>query len=214
MMEYFESLRTLDKVFMVCAAMGGILFVFRLVLFLIGSHHHGDVDHPGDIHMDDPGGLDMDEPADLDMDDVDVVHDSDASFRLLSLQSITAFFMIFGLVGLALSKQNNLAAPFAVIGALAGGIGAMWLIGKLFKSLSRLQSDGTMNVHHAVGEEGTVYLTIPADGEGKVQVTVQETMRELTAVSKYKKEIKTGEKVVVDSVTDAGILVVRPIPTS
>lgn len=207
---FFESLNAVEKIFFISAMAGGIMFILRMILTLIGGHHDGDAGggaHDGfDMHHDvgDVGdsGHDMGH-------DGDHAHDSDSSFKLLTLQGLTAFFMMFGLVGLALSRQAGAATFAAVFGAALGGLFSMWVMAKLFKSMSRLQSDGTMDIRNAVDQEGTVYLTIPAEGEGKVQVAVQGSLREMTAVSKYKNEIKTGERIVVDSVTGDNILVVR-----
>lgn len=200
MVEFFESLNTLQKVYMISSLVGGILFLLRLLLTLFGGHHDaGTVD--GDIDFDvDHGGVHHGD-----------AHDSDSSFRVLSLQGITAFFMMFGLVGLALSRQSKVAAGWSILGALTGGILAIWVIGKVFRGMSHLQSDGTMDIQNAVGQEGTVYLNIPADGEGKVQIVVQGSLRELTAVSRYKKEIKTGDRVLVDEVSGGTTLVVHKV---
>jgi membrane protein implicated in regulation of membrane protease activity len=196
---FFESLNAVEKIFFICAVLGGVMFILRLLLSLFGGDHH-DADMGGDVH----GGFDVHDVQ-------DVHHDSDASFKILSLQGLTAFFMMFGLVGLALSRQSGWATMWATIGAFTGGLAAMWIMAKIFKGMTKLQSDGTMDIQNAVGQEGTVYLTIPAEGEGKIQVTVQGSLRELTAVSKYKTEIKTGERIVVDSVTGANLLVVTKI---
>jgi len=220
---FFESLNAVEKIFFISAMVGGIMFILRMILTLAGGHHGGDTG--GDVH----GGFDMhhdmgdvgdvadvgdvgDGGHDMGHDmDQDTAHDSDSSFKLLTLQGLTAFFMMFGLVGLALSKQGKAATFAAILGAVAGGFFSMWIMAKLFKSMSRLQSDGTMDIRNAVDQEGTVYLRIPAEGEGKVQVAVQGSLREMTAVSKYKSEIKTGERIVVDSVTGDNILVVRKV---
>ena len=201
---FFESLNAVEKIFFICAVLGGVMFILRLLLSLFGGHH--DADMGGDVH----GGFDVHDVQDV-QDVHDGHHDSDASFKILSLQGLTAFFMMFGLVGLALSRQSRWATMWATIGAFIGGLAAMWVMAKIFKGMTKLQSDGTMDIQNAVDQEGTVYLTIPAEGEGKVQVTVQGSLRELTAVSKYKTEIKTGERIVVDSVTGANLLVVKKI---
>ncbi|MCP4157645.1 MAG: hypothetical protein GY757_58590 [bacterium] len=232
---YFESLSAIEKLYFICATVGGVFFVVRIILMLLGTIHIGDADG---VHVDgDADGFDMDGGhgdidgmdvdgghGDIDVVDVDSghgdidivsdandVHDSDSSFRLLSLQGLTTFFMMFGLVGLALSKQSKVVVLWSMIGAFAGGLLSLWIIAKIFKSMTRLQSDGTMDIRAAIGKQGTVYLTIPAENKGKVQITIQGTLREMPAVSLYKKEIKTGETIEVDSVAGLNTLVVRQI---
>jgi membrane protein implicated in regulation of membrane protease activity len=137
--------------------------------------------------------------------------DSDTSFKAISLQGITAFFMMFGLVGLALSRQSGFGPTLSIFGAVIGGGFSVWVIGKIFSSMGRLQSEGTLDVWNAIGREGSVYLTIPPTGKGIVQINVQDTLRELSAVSSDKTEIKTGERVVVVDITGGSTLVVNKV---
>ena len=133
--------------------------------------------------------------------------DTDTSFRILSLQGITAFFMMFGLVGLAVStgSQNSF---MAVLGGLASGLVAVWIISKIYSGMKKLQADGTLKFENAAGKEGTVYLTIPKGGTGQVRVSIQGSMRILDATSIDGKEIQTGENIRVEKVISGNILVV------
>ncbi len=57
---------------------------------------------------------------------------------------------------------------------------------------------------------GTVYLTIRAQGTGKVQITLQGRPREFEAVAKDGAEIKTGERIKVLEVNNS-VLVVEKV---
>ncbi len=59
----------------------------------------------------------------------------------------------------------------------------------------------------AIGEQGTVYLTIRAKGTGKVQVAMHGRPREFEAVAKDGAEIKTGERIRVLEVNDSVLVV-------
>ena len=198
------NMSSIDLFFLVCAVIGGALFLVRTILFFVGGI--GDTDLDGDI-----GGMDLDFDGDIDVDfDGDLDHDfgnTDTSFRILSLQGITAFFMMFGLVGLAVSTgaQN----PFlAVLGGLASGLVSVWIISKIYSSMKKLQADGTLKFENAAGKEGTIYLTIPKGGTGQVRVAIQGSMRILDATSIDGKEIRTGENIRVEKVISGNILVV------
>jgi membrane protein implicated in regulation of membrane protease activity len=168
----------LEVFFIVCALVGGILFFVRLILQLLGAGHNGDL------------GL-------------DAVHgdaghmDSDASFKILTLQGLTAFFMMFGLVGLALHRQSGAGAFLSILGAAGVGVATVWILGGLFSSAKKLQSSGTVDMVGAIGSEGTVYTTIPAQGTGSVQIIMKNRLREFDAVSHGKEELKTGEHIKV-----------------
>ena len=130
MIEWFLSLTAMDKVFLICALVGGLLFLVRVVMmFLGGDAGDGEVD----VHVD-TAAVD----ADVHVDGHDVA-DSDSAFKLLSLQGITAFLMMFGLVGLAMSRGSGLHQLVALGGGLAAGLASVWVVDRLFRAFGRLQ---------------------------------------------------------------------------
>jgi len=226
------NLSWIEIIYWAATIIGGTLFILRTILFLVGG---GLGDHGYDSGMGDAMHSDVmsdvmhtdaitDIPHDTDMVDLhlevdhDGIHssdihdvgDTDVSFQLLSLQGLTAFFMMFGLVGLALYKAN-LFVPLTVVGAVVVGLFTVWVISVLFSQMTRLQSDGTIDIGNAVGQAGSVYLSIPAKGSGQVQVTVQGSLKILDAVSADGKKISTGVKVRVKGVSDSTTLIVEKL---
>jgi membrane protein implicated in regulation of membrane protease activity len=186
--EAFTNLSGTEAVFLACAAFGSILFIVKFALQLFGAHGGGDVE--------------------IDVGNADVIHaDADASFKLLSLQGLTAFFTMFGLVGFALSRGSGTGEAVAFAGAFAAGVATTWLIGKIFSFPMRLQSSGTLDNSRALMEVGTVYLTIPAAGVGKVQVPIAGRLREFEAVAAGNEELKTGTSVRVLQVNGSTLVV-------
>lgn len=186
MSEFFMTLSPLDRVFMICAAVGGLTFTVRMIMMFAGG---GDSDMGGDMEM-------------------DVGGDSDTSFQILTVEGLTVFFLMFGIIGLCLHISFHLPAVFAIAGAFAAGMASVWLIAKVMILVSKLQSSGTIDLRTAIGQEGTVYLRIPEEGTGKVNVTVQGRLKVMEALSNKKEEIKTeGRIIVVDVVNN--VLVVE-----
>ena len=177
----------LELAFAICAAAGGILFLARFILQLFGLHH----DVATDIHS---GDLDL--------------ANSDTGFKALSFQSVSAFLLMFGLVGFALRRSEHAGTLLALGGATAAGLLAGWVIALLFRFMSRLQSSTNHDPRLAIGQRGTVYLTIPAGGTGKVSVTVNNRLGVLDAVARDKVEIRTGEAVQVLDIVGSNVLVV------
>lgn len=190
-MSIFGAMNGLEQFYTLCAIFGGLFFVIRLGLQFLGGDH--DFDDPGraDLHADG--------------------RDADLSFKVLSFQSLTAFFMLFGLVGLALYRQSKVGPLWSIAGALAAGIATVWVIGQVFSFMKGLQSSGTMNVQNAVGQEGTVYLTIGPGGTGKARITIQDHLRVFDAVTDKNEEIVTGERIKVVRVAAGSVLVVEKI---
>lgn len=200
-----NNLSWIEIIYWGATIVGGTLFLLRTILLLVGGgldHDILDADFDGDI----PGDHDFH----FDVDHVEGIADSDFSFKILSIQGVTAFFTMFGLIGLALLRAN-LAITWTILGGSAAGVFAVYIISLLFSQLKKLQSDGSMNIQNAVGQKGKVYLAIPPKGSGQVQLPVQGTMRILDAVSDENKAIKTGSNVQVTKVIDNKTLVVRQI---
>lgn len=218
MSEWFQSLTILEKVFTFSAAFGGFLFLIRIVLMFVGMGDSDvDADGGGDIDAD-GGDFDADGGGDMDADgDMDGHHDAPAdgvadmlSFKLLSFQGLTGFFMMFGLVGLAISRAY-LGSITAIIGGSVAGLVLVWVTDKLFRFVGGLQHSGTMNMRNALNEEGTVYLTIPANEGGKVRVNVQGRLKVVEAVSEDKEMIPTDTRVRVVGVVNENVLVVKKV---
>ncbi|MCD4672161.1 MAG: hypothetical protein K8R77_05795 [Anaerolineaceae bacterium] len=231
---------SLEVFYLLCAITGGVLFTLRAIMFFVaggfdaefGSDMDGadavDVDFDGDMNID----LDLDGAMDLDLDGVSEVDfddiaigdvgdvdadgmdaaytDTDVSFKFISLQGLTAFFMMFGLAGLALSKS---AQPdlVSLMGGIIAGAFTVWVISRIFIGAQKLQSEGTLNMQNAIGLSGTVYLTIPAGDIGKVNIILQGALKEFNAVAADKQLIKTGERVQVVGLTTHEVLVVERI---
>jgi len=166
--------------FGVPALIGTFFFVLRVAMMLLGGgevHHDLSFDAGGDVSGDVGGG---------DADAGDIHHpDSSLAFRILSIQAIAAFLMGFGWAGLGVVRGWGFPPLVGAVAGLAAGAGMMWLLGKLLRTISRLQSSGTMPFEAALYEEGVVYVTVPESqrGRGSVRVVVDQRMQYYPAVT-------------------------------
>ncbi|MBU1107817.1 MAG: hypothetical protein KKB51_14180 [Candidatus Riflebacteria bacterium] len=235
MVEIILAMSLIEKIFLTSALCGTVIFTIRMVLMfsgMISADAHGEIGHDApdsggeiahDFHDDishdivaDHGDISHDivaDHGDSDMvDSSDHGHSpssSDVSFHFISIQGLTAFFMMFGWVGLALVRDSMMPGWVATIGGATAGCLMVWVLAKMFRFAVSLQSNGTARIRTALGAGGTVYLRIPAEGCGQVQVEVDGRLRVCDAVSSKKEEIKTGEQITVVWVQDNGILVVE-----
>lgn len=192
MTKLFSDFIGLETFFLLCAIIGGFFVILKLILQFIGGDDGSHGSFSGDA-----GG--------------DGSHtDSDLGFRMLSLHGLSAFFMMFGLVGLALYRQSGTGVIFSIVGASIAGMLSVWVIGKIFQGASRLQSSGTLDISKAVGCTGTVYLTIPTGGIGRVSLNFLNRQREFDASEKDGTKVATGIPVRVVKV-QANVLVVETI---
>jgi hypothetical protein len=184
----FEELSSVDIMFLGCAIVGGGLFALRSIMMLVGLS--GDHDGDGMEDMSDSAG----EPV--------------ADFKMVTLHGLTAFLLMFGLVGFLLLRKDGLGTWVAASAGTAAGLVTMFIIAKIFQSSRKLVSDGTIYPKDAVGVSGSVYLTIRPGGVGKVQLTVRNALKVFDARAKdAAAEIKTGAHIKVIGVED--VLVVE-----
>jgi membrane protein implicated in regulation of membrane protease activity len=184
MTEWFASHDSIEQMFLLCALLGGTILIIRLILTVAGiDTEHGDFDAP---HA-----------------------STEQGFQVLSIQGISSFFAMFGVVGYTLYHNASLGMVVALAGAVVAGLFSVWLIHRIFLGMLRLQSSGTVGLDAAVGSEGSVYLTVSKDG-GRVQINFANRLREFEAVSADGSAIPTGTAIRVQSVS-ANTLVVAPI---
>ncbi len=191
------NLKSIEYFYLVCIVIGGVLFILRAILFAIG----GGGDSGGDASIDSGSDFDL---------DGDVDHIAEPGLKLVSMQGITGFFLMFGLVGMAMSR-GGMQAGWTALGGVAAGLVTMLATAKVVLEMQRLQSSGTLQMENAIGKVGRVYLTIPEEGSGKVSIVVQGGLRELEAISANKERIPTGESVRVVKLVGNRVLVVERI---
>ncbi len=187
----------MERIYIYCAIIGGTLFLCQLLLMLIGLGGHDDIGG-ADVHLGDAGH------------DVGGHHDGHWGHGaawvhgMLTFRAVTAALTFFGLGGMVASAYEW-NTPLGTGFATMAGVGSAALMAFLMHLLMKLRNDGTVDIRRAIGQTGTVYLTIPAnrEGFGKVQVDVQNRTVEYQAVT-FQDQLPTGAKVVVVEVIGPG----------
>jgi hypothetical protein len=167
----------MENVYLICAVAGGTVLVLQTLLAALGGF--AEVDHGGD-------------------DALETITDAhDAFLKLLSFKTVVAFATFFGLTGLA-ADRAGWPATTTLGTAIAAGLLALWIVAWLMQALTRLQSRGNLDLQHAIGRPGRVYLTVPGQlaGPGKIQLQLQERTVETIAVTRGP-ELITGADVIV-----------------
>ena len=209
MAAWWQSLSALDHVLLYIAVPATLILLIQTVLLFAG----GAFDSDGDAGVPDADGPDFDGP------DADggPLHEAaadpetpDTGLHLFTVRGVVAFLVLFGWGGLWL-HQVGLPGFLAVFLAIPIGFAGMVGIALILREAMRLQYDGTLDVRLAVGLPGTVYLTIPAcrAAPGKVNITVQEQLRELEAFTDSDTPIPTGSPVRVTGLLEGGALLVE-----
>lgn len=174
MEEFFLSLDITMQTFWMVAIVATIIFAVQAVFTFIG--------------IESADGMDMD----VDVSDGDTM-DAGGMMSIFSIRSVVNFFVGFGWAGVSLRpmiSQDWLLYIVAVIVGLAFGYLYIFFRRKLMK----LESNGAYKLKDAIGKEADVYLRIPENGRGKVQVSIGGSIHEIDAIS-ASGEIATGSRV-------------------
>jgi len=134
---------------------------------------------------------------------------ADASFKALTFQGIMAFMMFFGLGGLYVLEGDSDDTSLAILVGSFFGFGSMYGTGKLFQLFVSLQSDGTVDMDDSIGATGTIYLRIPENGTGQIQVEADGSLRTYNAKSEDGQPIATGDFAEVLDVISSTLIVKR-----
>ena len=151
---------TLEYIYLACAIAGALIFLFRMIMMLAGGigGAEGEVEGLEGADFGDIGDADVgDFEFDLDTGEEGAfgLDDTDASFNFLSIQGVSSFIMMFGIVGLAVARMA-IPSIFSFIAGVAAGSFTVWVVSLIFKNMIRLQSDAMLQRQHAVGKTGTV----------------------------------------------------------
>lgn len=216
MQEWWESLDLVLRVLYCIAIPSTLILVLQMILSVAGGGGDGDADVSDtsglDLDADTGDGFDLGDAGDLDV-GADGVHDMEGpsdfgALKLLSLQTIVTFLTVFSWVAIVCVSGKMGGTPSMLIGAAAGFV-MMFVVAKMVQMSARLAENGTLNLRYAIGETGNVYLTIPpaGQGEGKVNLKVQGTFGEFSAVNAGKDLLPTGSQVLVTDVVGSVLVV-------
>ncbi|MGM9785872.1 MAG: hypothetical protein ACI3ZS_03460 [Candidatus Cryptobacteroides sp.] len=192
MTEWWTSLDLFMKILWGIAIATSLIFIIETVLTFIG------IDHETDFDMDTS---------------VDGSFDSEPSMNLYTFRNLVNFLLGMSWTAILLKEQIASTALLMLIAVFVGAL-LVAAVMYLFKWLSKMQQSGNIDVYKsAVGCIGKVYLTIPESrkGAGKVQITINESVREYDALTDSENELKTGSSIKVVEVLDASTLLVEEI---
>ena len=193
MTEWWTSLDLFMKILWCIAIASSLIFIIETVLTFIGA----------DVEMD----------MDTDFDIADGGFEGDPSMNLYTFRNLVNFLLGMSWTAILLNEQMKSKALLMLI-AFAVGAAIVFAVMMMFKGLSKMQQSGNINVFEsAVGCSGKVYLTVPGErkGSGKVQININNSIREYDALTDSEDDLKTGTSIKVTEVLDASTLLVEEI---
>jgi hypothetical protein len=184
---WWNGLQSLNQWFFIGAAFFSVFFIWQIITTIMGiGVGEGDVD----THVEPTGHHDTPDDS----------QDTIAVFKLLSVRSIIAFFTLFSWAG-ALYMNSKASVASSLAYSFAWGIAAMVLVSLLVYGMRRMTETGNVKVSTTVGSTATVYLDIPANGDGEIRALCSGIMTHLKARTVNGAAAKAGTKVKVLKVT-------------
>lgn len=187
MIDWFNNLTLAYQIFYGIGIFALAVVAVQMLLTLIGFDHDGGFDAGlGDI-------------------------DHASGVGLFSSQTLGAFFLAFGWVGVAALKYG---ASIMVSSIIATGFGFASMIAMvvLLRSMLKMQAKGNLEYSSVIGQEGTVYVTIPGgdeDGGGQIQINIQGRFTTASARKVTPGALSPGQRVKVTGVNGPASFVVE-----
>lgn len=194
---WWASLSLIMKILWGVTLAASLIFIIQSILTFIGAD-------AGD------SGIDTDFDTGFDTEAADAA--VEGGTNLYTFRNFVNFILGFGWSAILLQEKIH-SVPLLLIVSVIIGVALVAVVMYLFKWLSGMQQSGNINVYKsAVGCNGTVYLTIPAErgGEGKVQISINNAVREYDAVTDGD-ALKTGTPIRVTEVINANTVLVEPL---
>jgi hypothetical protein len=190
MTEWWNSLLIEKQIFYAIGLFSLAVLVLQIVLTVVGVGHH-DADFSGH-------------------------GDHDSGMGLLTVRTVTAFFVGFGWTGVIMLNRGY-STVVAIAAGAATGVALLLTTAFLIRNLLRLQSSGgNVDYNNAIGSVGTVYTTIPAAeaGGGQLELMIQGRLMMAEAYTKATWNLKPNSKAKVIALIGRTTLLVEPLTNS
>ncbi len=115
--------------------------------------------------------------------DFSSITDTDLSFRLLTVEGISAFFMCFGILGWVSFTQLHLELKISMCIAVLGGLLGLFLFAWLLSLTKKMEQIVPYNLETLVGKVGKAYVHFDPKGTGKIQIEFNSRLDTLDAVN-------------------------------
>ena len=193
---WWAGLSLVMKILWGVTLVASLIFIIQSVLTFVGA----DTD----------AGFDTDVDTSMDGGDLSNI---EGGSNLYTFRNFVNFLLGFGWSAILL--QDSIGSwPLLILVSVVIGVALVAAVMYMFKWLASMQQSGNIDLaKSAAGREGTVYLTIPAAraGTGKVQISINNAIREYDAVYEGSQALKTGTPIRVVDVLDSNTVIVEDI---
>lgn len=214
--EWWSSMDVFTQILYCVSIPSTLILIIQTVLIIAGFGDGGP-----DVNVSDTSGFELDagNVGDVgDMGDISDISGADSgsnpadmgAMHLFTFQGIVTFLCVFSWTAIL----TYLASKNIVISLLVGfvlGFAAMYGVAKVIQASAKLAQSGNIVIKNYLGETGTVYLPIPAEGKGvgKVNITLGERCVEFSAITEGSETLTDGTAVRVVDIRSENTLIVE-----
>lgn len=193
MTQWWSELVFFEKLLYYAAIPATVILVIQTIMTFVGM---------GDDGMD----------ADFDGDATDFDGDFEVSLEIFTVRNFIAFVTFFGWGALWAFSAGNSQLISIILGSVSG-LAMMFISAGFFYLMKKMTASGNLKIENAVGKTGEVYIPIPPNkaGRGKIQVTVQDSLRELEAMTESNTILATGTLVKIVAIVNESVVLVERI---
>ena len=184
---WWSSLDLYLKIMWGMAIPFSVIFIIQMIMTFIGMGDQGEIS--GDADADSDTGM---------------------PFQFFTFRNFINFFLGFSWAGITFYDSISSKVWLTLLSLFIGLI-LVAIVMALLYALSKTTQSGNIDIKNAIGCPATVYFTIPARGKGtgKIQMTIQQAVREYDAISESDEPFRTGSMVRVKEVVDAHTVLVE-----
>ena len=183
---WWDSLDLFLKIMWGIAIPFSVVFVFQMILLFFGMGDHGEISGDADV-------------------DADVA----MPIQFFTFRNFVNFFLGFSWTGISFydSFENKVGLTLLCVFV---GLVLVAIVMAMLYGLSKTTQSGNIDIKNAIGRTATVYFPIPAagTGSGKVQMSIQQAVREYDAITESTDPLPTGTHVRIIDVVDPHTLLV------
>lgn len=181
----FNGIPELQNVYLVIALCSTAFYVLKLVIFSIFG---GDSEISTDFNT---------------------VCETDISFNFLTIESILAFLMGFGWLGLAGLTKWHLSATISTVIAIVTGIIFMFLSAYLMYCVKKLDKRVKIDINECIGKTGKTYTSFKAHSEGQIEIEINKQLKVINAFNDSDEEIGSFTPIRIEKIKDNKIYIMK-----
>ena len=141
--------------------------------------------------------------------DFNTMLESDSSFNLFSIESVSAFFMCSGWIGWLCLKHLHYNTKLSALIAISVGIVGMLLFAWLIAQFKKLEHIPSPKLEELINKTGKAYMNFAPKGNSKIQIEYNSKYQTLDAINDSDEEIKSFENIKVVRIENNQIYIVK-----